>query len=368
MEKEVFRKISYDMIYLVRCAMYGVKPDKNRVEAMDLEALFDVCQTHILTACTAYALESVGVRNKAFTEAKEKAVRKNILLDVERAGILSSLEQEGIWYMPLKGALLKDWYPKLGMRQMSDNDILCDPEFREKIREIMQARGFTTKYGLESDDDYYKEPVYNFEMHHTLFRPSFSEKMYEYFNKTKSRMLKDKGNNYGYHFSPEDFYIYLIAHEYKHYASGGTGVRSLVDTFVFVRKFRDELDWNYLRGEFSKLGILGFERRNRSLAIKLFTGKELTEEQKEMLDYYITSGVYGTLDNKVKHKVDRYGNGSKAKYVFHRIFPTMDYIKYHWNFFYRHKWLIPVLWIYRPFHGLKVNGTKIMDEIKVLRK
>lgn len=72
MEKEVFRKISYDMIYLVRCAMYGVKPDKNRVEAMDLEALFDVCQTHILTACTAYALESVGVRNKARSPRQRK--------------------------------------------------------------------------------------------------------------------------------------------------------------------------------------------------------------------------------------------------------------------------------------------------------
>ena len=368
MEKDVYRKNADDMIYLVRCALYGVKPGKERLEQIDLDALFKVCQTHILTACAAYALESAGIRDKAFTEAKEKAVRKNILLDMERNNIISVLEKEGIWYMPLKGAFLKDWYPKLGMRQMSDNDILCDPEFRQRIREIMDELGFTGKYTKSCDDAYFKDPVYNYEMHYTLFTPVFSEKMAEYFGMTRSRLLKDKGNDYGYPFSLEDFYIYLIAHEYKHYSAGGTGVRSLVDTFVFVRKFKDELDWNYLRTEFAKLGILGFERQNRSLAIKLFTGKELSDEQKEMLDYYITSGTYGTSNTKTRHNIDRFGKGSKAKYILYRLFPPMDYIKYYWNFFYRHKWLIPVLWLYRPFHGMSVHRTMLLNEMRSLKK
>ena len=368
MELNTLLKNSDDMIYLVKYALHSKTPNRARIDKMNLQELFQVCQTHYLTACAAYALEAAGVRDEAFSQAKEKAIRKNILLDSERRSILSSLEEAEIWYMPLKGVFLKEWYPRLGMRQMSDNDILYDVKYREKVRKIMTDRGFTAKYGLESDDDYYKEPVYNFEMHHTLFRPSYNEKIFEYFDNVKKRLIPDEDSHFGYHFSLEDFYIYLVAHEYKHYTTGGTGVRSLVDIFVFVRKFHDILDWEYLKNEFTKLGMLEYEKSSRSLAIKLFTGKELTEKQKNMLNYYVTSGAYGNVNNKVKHNIDRYGKGSKGLYIFHRIFPPMDYIKYHWNFFYRHKWLIPLLWIYRPFHGLKFNGKKIISEIKALKK
>ena len=122
MEQAEFRKNAADMIYLTTCAINNEKPKQERIEKLNLPELFEVCQKHILTACVAYALESAGIKDSAFSQAKEKAIRKNILLDTERRTILRRLEEEKIWYMPLKGALLHNWYPKLGMRQMSDND------------------------------------------------------------------------------------------------------------------------------------------------------------------------------------------------------------------------------------------------------
>ena len=41
-------------------------------------------------------------------------------------------------------------------------------------------------------------------------------------------------------------------------------------------------------------------------------------------------------------------------------------IEAYWGFFYRHKWLIPVLWIYRPFHLLVTDRQKLKKEIGVL--
>ena len=131
------------MLELTICSIKGEIPDSAILKDIDFNALFEVCQEHILTACTAYALESAGIKNEAFLQAKEKAIRKNILLDAERTKILQKLEQEKIWHMPLKGAVLKDWYPKLGMRQMSDNDILYDGAFRQKVKEIMLESGFS---------------------------------------------------------------------------------------------------------------------------------------------------------------------------------------------------------------------------------
>ena len=39
--------------------------------------------------------------------------------------------------MPLKGSVIKDLYPRMGMRQMSDNDILFDAERTKDVRTII---------------------------------------------------------------------------------------------------------------------------------------------------------------------------------------------------------------------------------------
>ena len=84
MEKSEFRNTAEDMIDLTACAVNNRKPSQERIVDLDLTKLFEVCQEHILTACAAYVLESVGIKDNEFTQAKEKAVRKNILLDAER--------------------------------------------------------------------------------------------------------------------------------------------------------------------------------------------------------------------------------------------------------------------------------------------
>ena len=165
MEKNDFRKNAYDMIYLAACAVNGKVPKAERVADMSLDDLLYVCKKHSMTAVCAYALESAGIKNDQFKQEKEKAIRKNILLDAERSRLFSRFEEEGIWYIPLKGAILKDWYPALGMRQMSDNDIYFDMSRRDDSRRIMKELGFTFKGHSELVDEYIKKPVYNFELH-----------------------------------------------------------------------------------------------------------------------------------------------------------------------------------------------------------
>ena len=368
MEKSEFRKNAADMIYLAACAINGRTPKQERVNSLDLPKLFEVCQKHVLTACVAYALESAGVKDNDFTQAKEKAIRKNILLDAERGKILKRLEHEHIWYMPLKGSILKDWYPKLGMRQMSDNDILCDGTQRKYIREIMLDMGFTCEhYGKGNDDAYFKPPVCNFEMHNELFTSCHIGKLHEYYDDVKDRLIKDNDNEYGYHFRIEDFYIYITAHEYRHFTGGGTGVRSLVDTYIFLRKFKNSIDWDYINAELEKLGITDFERSNRELAVKVFSMKQLTLEDKKLLDYYVMSENYGTMENKLKNNIELRGNGTKFGYLFFRLFPPIRYLEGSVPWVKKSKLLIPVAYIYRLFRGGIINKRYIKNEIKYLR-
>ena len=368
MEITEYRKNAADMIALIRCVVNGETPGTDLTGGLDLPALFQVCQAHALTACCAYALESAGIRDAAFTEAKDKSIRKNIIMDAERKKILNHLEQEQIWYMPLKGALMKEWYPRLGMRQMSDNDILFDMQRRSDVRKIMEACGFTMKAEREVVDEFVKAPVHNFEMHGELFMEYQTGKMADYYLGVKERLIKDDGNGYGWHFSDEDFYLFMTAHEYKHYSLGGTGVRSLLDTYIFLRKFGSGLNWDYLNAELEKLGIAEYESESRTLAQKLFSGEALSNAETERLDYYVTSGTYGTRNHSIRNNLKNKSGGSRALYVFRRIFPPMDDIKRNHPFFYRHKWLIPVLWLWRPVLALTSRRRVLQTELSELRK
>lgn len=253
----------YDMLYLTACSINKEVPSAEKVQKMDLEKLYNICKFHSLTVITADALEKAGVQlPKVWKEASAKAIRKNLLLDVEREQILDFMEKSGIWYMPLKGVILKNLYPKSGMRQMSDNDILYDSNFCKQLCEYMKSRGYTPKgIGVGHHDDYQKPPVYNFEMHRYLFEEIHDANIADYYSDIKRKLVKDENKKYGYHFTDEDFYIFMIVHEYKHYSIGGTGLRSLLDCFVYLREKGDKLNWDYINSELTKLGISDYEKK-----------------------------------------------------------------------------------------------------------
>ena len=363
-----------DLIYLLSCAVNGITPDTEKVKAMDLEQLYRLAKAHTLRAAVFIALRSAGVQDRQFQQAYNKAVRKNILLDVERTAILTELERRGIWYMPLKGSILKELYPENGMREMADNDILYDSTKQGEVKTIMLSRGYSAEsVGKSHHDVYMKPPVLNFEMHTLLFEASGD--FYAYYQDTKRLMKPDEGCKYGFHFSDEDFYVYMLAHEYKHFSGGGTGLRSLLDCYVFLRNKGDSLDWTYIREQIKQLNIADFEREQRELADKLFssvTFPELSEHEQEILDYYLTSTTYGTrtrsAENTVKKHYAKSQSTSKFSFIRARLFPDMEFMKQYYPFFYRHKLLLPVGYVWRWIKGIATNHKKIQAEMRALRK
>lgn len=270
--------------------------------------------------------------------------------------------------MPLKGSVLKNLYPAIGTRQMADCDILIDPSRAFYVKSVMESMGFTTKtFGTALHDTYYKEPVCNFEIHRELFGETHSEKLRAYYRDVENRLIPGPGCER--RFTPEDFYLYMIAHEYKHYAILGTGLRSLLDTYVYLRA--NELDMEYVAAEAEKLGIAAFETANRALALHLFGGGELTAEDHEMLDYILFSGVHGSMVYRVRNKMKK-NNWSKMQYALHlflvpvsRKNPRYGEFALNHPFFYRHKLLLPFLPFYRAFRVMK-NG-RFKSEVKAIR-
>ncbi len=381
MTKEEYRKVMEDVIRLAVCAVNGVTPDAERIRRIDLKHLYPAAEQHLLTAIVAHALESAGIHDMAFIQAKAKAIRKLALMDAEMSVLSDRLEHAGIWYMPLKGTVLKGFYPAYGLREMADHDILIDADRAEDVKAIMEEMGFRSEhFGAGNHDCYYKEPVCNFEMHRALFGKGNPDAMQAYYENVKARLLKDEGRHHGYHFSPEDFYVYMIAHEYKHYSAGGTGLRSLLDTYVYLQKNR--LNMEYVSAETEKLGIREFEETNRTLSLKLFARETLEEQQKvqltaeetELFENILYSGTYGTQENAVRNRMKKVtGEQGKVtgrmrlRYYLNRLFPKQELL-YPWYPPAKYKVLIPFVWIYRLLVIAVVRRKRVLGEIRTVEK
>ena len=369
MNQEEFQKVRQDLIYLVACAVKEEKPDPEVVKAMDLSAVFSLAKSHSLSGAAAFAVEAAGFRSGTTTKLLSDVVHRNTRFSIEKEAVTQKLKEAGIWYVLLKGAVIKDYYPRPEMREMSDHDILFDASRAEDVKTIMESLGYKVEYfNVGAHDVYFKAPVLNFEMHRMLFsKMDDMQQLVEYFEKAADRLL---GDGVEKHFSPEDFYIYVVAHEFKHFRNFGTGLRSVLDIFVYLSKVK--MDEVYVNEVLEKLGLAEFEKKNRALAMHLFGDGKLTEEDEEMLKYVFSSGTYGTITNHVSNTLQR-TNMSKTRYALSRLFtpirksnPSYNAYAKMYPLFYKHKLLFPFLPFYRAIRAMR--DGRLQKEVKALKK
>lgn len=376
---------AYDMLYLIGCALQKITPEKSWLRRMNYPSIYTIAKFHSVGVCVYEAIKETEDFNTRCPEKLQKewknefdrAMYRDVMFDVERERIITYMEQNGIWYMPLKGIILKEYYPISGLRFMADNDILYDSTYQEKLHDFMVESGYEVEhYKIGHDDQYIKKPFYNFEMHVELFDRTYGGVMPDYYAHVKERLLKDEDNHFGYHFSHEDFFIYFLAHAYKHYEEfGGNGIRFLMDYFLYVKDMESKMDWSYINEELLKLNIEKFNRLCRKLAFGMFDNPQeldmdkMSEEERESLLYILQSGTFGIEEHIVKNAMKRQGeNKSKGRYIWRRIFPDKVWLETYHPFVYKHKWLIPPFIMYRFIRGIFTKSGKVIREMRALRK
>jgi hypothetical protein len=327
------------------------------------------------------ALSSLGARVSLDAEMLRRfkrsyaAVMKRIIgFELERERLTDFLSERGIEYLVLKGAVLQRLYPRLGMRQMADNDILIDPAGAESVRGFMTDGGYSVEsYGKGCHDSYLRDPL-NFEIHRKLVSDSRDNAVFAaYFDRTRERLL-DGESPCEKKFSPEDFYVYYIFHAYKHYSHGGIGLRMLMDLFVYRRSLGAELDLDYVGRELSSIGLSDFERSAAALADKVFgVGTDaLSDGEREALLYYITSGTFGTVGRQVENSLARISRGDtpsradKLRYILGRIFPPVEVYRQTYPRASRFIVTIPFLWLFRLLRGI-VSVRSTAAELRGLK-
>ncbi len=377
------RKAADDLLYLCVCALHGLTPQTERIREMRLPYVYRLSRMQELSSMSYMALETADLSCvplpderksllAAWREQKEKAVRKAILQELAETEVEQWLDESGIWYLPLKGVLLKTLYPRTGMRQMLDVDILFDSAYRRQVKQWFVSHGYEVEaYEQGNHDLYTKKPALLFEMHVSLYNELHQDGWSDYYENVRQRLLPTAGSKARLQFSAEDFYVFLVSHAYKHYQSKGTGLRALFDVYVYLRAYREHWDAEAVRSQLRALGIAEFESLLRSTAEKLCaTPAEsprtlLTGQEAALLADMLDAGAYGTVEKQVKRELE--ASPSKGKYWLRRLFPPLSYYREQYPFFYRHKLLLPFCFLYRVGRGVSVCRKRLWNEWKAVK-
>lgn len=394
-EKKQWNVAAWDLLYLVQCGVNSIIPDPERIVEMDLAKVYVRSKKQSLEAIAYMALESLLKSNESISipdpnqvlekwkEAKNKAIARNLMMDAAREELFDDLEKQGIWHVALKGIVLCPMYPKYGMRQMSDNDILFDPAFQQEVHDWFIEHGYEVESFQETHHDVYqKRPVYNFEMHTALFREIEEPQLTQYYYNIKDRLVPQAGKSFEYVMTDEDFYLYFLAHAYKHYSYKGTGLRFLVDLYVY-HQAKGNLDWGYLNTELQKTGLFIFEQEARELSKKVFGPQWdtciLTKREKAMLDCLLFSDTYGARNafwrdhlKNAQHTGKKVSITVKTRYLMCRLFPEQGYMEA-WcqrraPYFLWHRRLMPLAVFWRIIKSGITNSEEIKEELDQVKK
>ncbi|MDO5560474.1 MAG: nucleotidyltransferase family protein [Oscillospiraceae bacterium] len=357
------------LIYLLRCAVNDKKPSCKPD---------DVCWEDVLSlahhnsvACTVCcAVEKLDIKPpddimNQFLEIKHKAIVKDIIQREENTKIMNAFEENHIRIMPLKGFLIKKYYPKSYMRVMSDLDYLIDPECGEKSLSVLKSLKYTCKnYGKGVHDVYQKPPVMNVELHRSLFSQQMIAK-HGYDTNTFEQFSTADNYKYVHSMSNEDFFIYYVMHFYKHFNACGSGIRSVMDLYLMFNSLCDHINQEYIVNKLKQLGVFSFYLQMISTAETWFSDTENSVEINEAGEYIIYSGTYGNYTNYYESQIRAMG---KVKFILKKLCPGMAEMRGYYPVLDKLPFLVGLCFILRLVKMVIIYHRNVSLVIKLLTK
>lgn len=358
------------LLTLLRCAVKSKKPEA-APDNLDWKALLALSKSQQVYSIIAPVIDLCEVPQEfadELTVYTQNELLRMLAMNGELEELEKELEKRQIKYMPLKGCVIRDYYPLQKMRQMSDFDILYDESKRSELLSLMKERGYTVHSCSENSDDFTKKPFYTFEWHRDLF---FKEHDFYFdFSYVWDNAVRDEQKPYLYHMSREDLYLHTVAHMYKHYTIGGLGIRFFADIYVLLQSFGSELDRDYIAEKLHAMELEDFEKMARELIFAVMEEKELTAAQTRLLDFIMENGIYGSGRDGIKVYYDEYASKHKdasvARFFMSKVFPSADFMKRTYPVLERHIYLLPYYYVVRLFDKLIHSRKRIADNVKIL--
>ena len=314
-----------NLIKIVQNVFLG---EKNELVDIDVNKICSYAKYHSLEYIVYTGLSNYGIKvDDNFKKASEVNAYKSITQELELNEIIKAFSNKKICFMPLKGAVLQKLYPKIEYRNMADIDILVKLEDLKNAGMALKEIGYSVDTIGGNHDTYTKKPYMHIEVHRALIAEEYVALNEYYANIWKSNRIYSLDNEYHYYLREEDFYIFFICHASKHLSNAGTGFRTIIDAYIYLKEKKETLDFAYINSEFEKIGLLKFNNIIIDSVDYVFyhIEKDNIEDVLLFLAYIIDSGTYGSSRNSATIGV--IDSGSGKKYILRRLFPPFSMMK-----------------------------------------
>lgn len=370
---------------VIDCIKYEICGQKEKIVLPEvsvrfLSELYRLSKAHDVAHLVGDALNKSGVfenfpddidenERAAIAKVKEKfdeqiftAVYRYETINYELEQICKTLEEAKIPFIPLKGSVIRKYYPEPWMRTSCDIDILVrEEDLNFAVRTLCDSLKYTSGEKTSHDIKMYSENGVHLELHFSLIESDVVSKadiplqmVWNYvqpINGTSRHAMND-----------EMFYYYHIAHMAKHFVHGGCGVRPFADLWLYNRV--NTGNTNKRNKLLSDGELLKFSEEAENLAAAWFGNKEYSEITQEMEDYILQGGVYGTLKQNLAMSQNK--KGGKFRHLMSRIFLSYKDMAIYYPSLKKCPILFPFYQVRRWCRILFCGGRKAaMNEIKV---
>ena len=358
------KKIQQILIEIVHSVLNEVEDNASLKQKLTPDILPSVCAL-AKKYDLAHIVSDFVYRNGIEAESKLlETLQREEIMSVYRCEQMKHAQEEicGIFdearipHIPLKGAVLRSYYPYESMRTSCDIDILVRESDLEGAIKCLEGKGYRCGERRYHDVSLYSPNNVHLELH---FNIQENEDHLD-------AVLKDvwqyatlvSGSRY--ELTKEFFVFYTYAHMEHHFLWGGCGLRAFIDIWVMEHK----MDASYSCAEelLKKADIYDFAVEMSRISNKCFTEGTQDSFAELVLKYICDGGLYGSMENHIA--VYRSRKNNFLCYLAERLFAPYRHMVIRYPILKKAPILLPIYWIARCAETIFKRKTKrISSEI-----
>ena len=306
---------------VIRCGL-DLESEAPELTAEDCDAILSIGKRQSIQPILYRGLKKCVAREEAIRDFDKARMRQTYLavqfMEAAKA-IGAALDECGILYVLLKGAVIRNLYPAPELRTSSDIDVLVHEEDLDRAVEVLEERTDLKKLQRDFHDISMINSRVHLELHFTL---KHAAENIDWLLVRAWDFAAPTGEGSRWAFSPEYQIFYVTAHMSKHFTNGGLGIRPFID--LWLLRHKTQFDEATVRKMCEECSILAFYEQCCALSEVWFANAAHTETSRMLEGFCLSGCVYGS-DHFYNAGMQRSKRG--WRYIVSRVFPPVDEIK-----------------------------------------
>lgn len=352
-------QILFALLRSAICETQLTEEERNNYSPDLLQDLLKISSKHDVVHLLVFGLkqnELISKENSDIEKCILKAVYRYERLRYEYENLCEALEKAQIPFLPLKGSVIRKYYPEAWMRTSCDIDVLVHREDLENtISYLVSHQNYVEKERATHDVSLFTQTGIHVEIHFDLVEEGRAKNAVDVLQSVWENVTLHEKSEYWYEMTDAYFYFYHIAHMAKHFENGGCGIRPFID--LWILDHIQDIDLIARDGLLSQGGLQKFTNASRTLSEVWLGGKEPNELSLQMQEFLLHGGVYGSTDNRVALQQKK--KGGRIGYVLSRMFIPYAKLKRYYPILEKYRWLMPLMQIRRWFMLLNPDVAKM---------